>query len=195
MINDNNTKAMRENAVSTLNALQRLVVIVGQIDHAFSQDLIGRKDFDRLVYVRNSLCACANIWNENLSGNMNKLYGGARPDMVALSADQAVFYGERMPKSISFAAQELADLNVPNTMHFKVISKDINAVLSIYAQSSADIAQYLKMHQENIDDIPMMEMMEVSGKVLSSAASVDGASIELKLNADQDSGAVNRFRA
>ena len=60
---------------------------------------------------------------------------------------------------------------------------------------AARIAQYLKMHQENIDDIPMMEMMEVSGKVLSSAASVDGASIELKLNADQDSGAVNRFRA
>ena len=190
MMNDNNNKTQRDNAVSTLNALQRLVVIVGQIDHAFAQDLIGNKDYDRLVYVRNALCACANIWNENLSDNMNKLYDGMSPTMVALSADQATFYGERMPKSIAFAAQELEALNVPNTTHFKVISQEIKTVLSLYALHSADIAQYLKMHQENIDDIPMMKMMDVSSKTLSKSASID-----VNLAADKDSELLNRHLA
>jgi hypothetical protein len=101
-----------------------------------------------------------------------------------------MFYGERMPKSISFAAQELEALNVPNTRHFKVISQEINTVLSIYALHSADIAQYLKMHQENIDDIPMMEMMDASGKALSKSAS-----LEVNTSADQESEPQNRHLA
>lgn len=147
--------------MAVLNALQRLVVVIQNIDKALDAKIIAPENRERLVFARNALCLTANIWNEHLSGNIGRLY--RMSDDMALpqsSAEQVSFYKERMPRSIRFAAKELEVMNVPHVEGFVDNATEICAVMAEYALSYAEVAAYLKKHQENIDDIPMLDMIE-----------------------------------
>jgi|GEM_PF-3104796 len=152
-------KTLRDNAMSVLNAMYRLVVVTQNIDKALAANQVAPAEYDRVVFVRNSLCLTANIWNEHLSGCINKLYRGAGDDVLALAPEHVAFYNERMPRSVRFAAKEFDDLQIAQTQSFVQSADDINAALSIYAANNAAVAKYLHAHQENIDDIPMLEMI------------------------------------
>ncbi len=151
-------KTLRDNAMSVLNAMQRLVVVTQKIDKAFAENKITATDYDRVIFVRNSACLTANIWNEHLSGAMNKLYRGGDDKGLALAPEHVAFYNERMPRSVRFAAKELADLHIEHTECFVQSADDIVAALEIYASHNVAVAAYLHEHRENIDDIPMLDM-------------------------------------
>jgi hypothetical protein len=152
-------KTQRDNAMSVLNAMHRLVVVTQKIDKAFADDKIAEADYDRVVFIRNSLCLTANIWNEHLSGCVNKLYRGSSNQALALAPEHVAFYNERMPRSVRFAAKELAHLHIEHTECFVQGADDIVAALEVYAGNNVGVAGYLHQHQENIDDIPMLDMI------------------------------------
>lgn len=152
-------KTLRDNAMSVLNAMHRLVVVTQNIDKAFAANKIAQADTDRVLFVRNSLCLTVNIWNEHLSGCINKLYRGSDDKLLALTPEHVAFYNERMPRSVRFAVKELSELHIAQTQCFIQSADDINAALAIYAAHNADVATYLHAHQENIDDIPMLDMI------------------------------------
>ena len=164
-MNDNigaEDKALRGTAMAVLNALQRLVVVIGNIDKALEIGVVAPESRERLVFARNALCLTANIWNEHLSGNVGRLYrASGSVTLPAASPEHESFYKERMPRSIRFAAKELQIMNIPNVENFVENESEIRSVMAQYAVQYAEIATYLKKHQENIDDIPMLDMLEL----------------------------------
>lgn len=167
LMNDNKKnvseeRMMRSKSVMILNALQRLVVVAKYIDRSFESNKVPEEDYERLALVRNSICITANIWNDHLSGSINKLYRGKDVSPINMDSTQLAFYNERMPRSVRFAAKELTEMGVTSVTSFLQSVEEIVEAMAVYAEENVAVAAYLKAHQDSLEDIPMLEMMKTS---------------------------------
>lgn len=168
-------KEMRAVSVSVLNALQRLVVVVKNIDAALVTETFNAEQKEQIIFARNALCLTCNIWSEHLSGNMNKLYKGLGRTIEPMSPDNVTFYEERMPRSIAFAKKALMNAPVNGVKCFLECADEIAETLVSYACVHCEVATYLKDCNEDLDDIPMLNLIDANGEKQKTSISLKSA--------------------